>query len=319
MMLLNDILDLSKIEAGKLTTEITTCNPAKIIQNIKHLFHDLCDQKGVKITDNSDDFENQWVKTDGLRLRQIISNIVSNAVKFTENGYIDIQISILKITSEKSTLRIIITDSGIGMNEEQLKSVFDPFTQADTSTTRKYGGTGLGLTITKQLCELLKGRLDVKSQLDHGSTFTIDLPVFQALAPEHTKNTTHIYNELSILLAEDNPINQKVVTAMLQKNGHDVDIADNGKIAVEIANHKKCDVILMDMQMPEMGGLEATSIIRNQSNYNQDTLVLAFTADAFPEHHREFGKLGIKDVITKPFKWHDLEQKLAEHLEHREN
>ncbi|WP_417832286.1 ATP-binding protein [Terasakiella sp.] len=312
MMLLNDILDLSKIEAGKLQIELLPCNPCAIIENVLHLFRETAQDKGVELVSNAQEYRDIWVKSDGLRLRQVVSNLVSNAVKFTEMGHVRVNLRVTPLVAGKISLKIVVEDTGIGMTPEQVNTVFEPFTQADASTTRKYGGTGLGLTITKQLCQLLGGRLKINSVQNSGSTFAVDMPVDQVHAPHGGVSQDVDIGSLQMLLAEDNVVNQKVVSTLLRQKGHTVDIVSNGQEAVDIARQKKFDVILMDMQMPVMDGVEAISHIRQEQGLNCTTVIFAFTADAFPEHRGKYLEAGANDVVTKPLNWAQLHEKLTE-------
>ncbi|NVK20250.1 MAG: response regulator [Methylocystaceae bacterium] len=314
MFLLNDILDLSKIEAGKLQIEHIACNPAEIITTILHLFQDNADHKSIAITTNAENYKNIWIKTDSLRLHQIISNLLSNSIKFTQQGQIDVHMNVRELYDDQLELEISVHDTGIGMSEDQLDKIFAPFTQADSSTTRKYGGTGLGLTITKQLCELLEGHIRVVSKVGKGTSFIVTLKVEKTSPPEDNTLEKVNFSSLNILLAEDNPINIKVISTILKRKGHKVTCAPNGKVAVSQAAQQPFDVILMDMHMPEMDGMDATRIIRESSPVNQNTPILALTADAFPEHHLKYKECGINDIITKPVKWDQLEQSIARHL-----
>lgn len=314
LLLLNDILDLSKIEAGKLQIESRPCNPADTVNAVVHLFKDSANAKNIALTTNANEFSDDWVLCDTLRLRQIVSNLLSNAVKFTDTGQVDAHLEITHQNKRTSLVTIKIADTGLGMTAEQIETIFEPFTQADSSTTRKYGGTGLGLTITKQLCELLGGRMSLESQFGVGTTFCLTLPLARTTAPVKTVADDTSLAPLTILLAEDNPINRKVLTTTLRQKGNDVDSAENGKIAVNQAAQKRYDLILMDMQMPEMDGMDATKVIRASSPYNQKTPIIALTADAFPEHHKRFKELGINDVITKPVKWDTFEATIKRHL-----
>lgn len=311
MMLLNDILDLSKIEAGKMQIELTPCNPAEIVQNVIHLFTKTADLKNIALVCNASPDDKNWFICDSLRLRQIISNLVSNAVKFTNAGQVSIELSYTMDNDEHETLNLNVEDTGIGMDEEQLARIFDPFTQADSSTTRQYGGTGLGLSITKQLCNLLQGTLEVQSQLNKGSRFSVKIPVERCAADHPLIAKGQETGHLNILLAEDNLVNRKVISGMLNKNGHTVITAENGKIAVSKAAQQQFDIILMDIQMPEMDGLDATRLIRKSSPYNSKTPIIALTADAFPEHHKHFKETGIDEIATKPIKWDLLETTIA--------
>ncbi|WP_417794451.1 ATP-binding protein [Terasakiella pusilla] len=314
LLLLNDILDLSKIEAGKLQIESRPCNPAEIIKTVLHLFKDAADTKNIVLTTNADTCKDEWVLCDTLRLRQIVSNLLSNAVKFTEVGQVDAHMEVVHKNDKTSLISIQIIDTGIGMTPDQTKNIFEPFTQADSSTTRKYGGTGLGLTITKQLCELLGGTISLESQHGVGTTFSVSIPLPTASAPAAEENDQSTLRALNILLAEDNAINRKVLSTTLRQKGNTVDSAENGKVAVSHAAQRRYDLILMDMQMPEMDGMDATKVIRASSPYNQNTPIIALTADAFPEHHKRFKELGINDVITKPVKWDTFESTIKRHL-----
>jgi len=314
MMLLNDILDLSKIEAGKLEVETAACNPSEIVRNVVHLFKESAFGKDVALTSNARVHANTWVKTDALRLRQIVSNLVSNAIKFTEEGRVKVEMQITPLAPGKVMVQIAVKDTGIGLSPDQLDHVFDPFTQADTSTTRKYGGTGLGLTITRQLCHLLGGRLKAQSELGAGSSFIVEIPMDAAPVPQQTDCQPQEVKSLKILLAEDNPINQKVVSTLLRKKGHVVEIAANGREAVEKVGNHAFDVVLMDMQMPVMDGMEATLHIRNFDTHKRNTPIFAFTADAYSEHHGKYRDAGVNDVLTKPLKWDQFQAKLNDHL-----
>jgi len=314
MMLLNDILDLSKIEAGKLQIELLACNPSAIIRNVIHLFNETAQAKGIKLISNAETQSDIWVKTDALRLRQIISNLVSNAVKFTECGQVSVDLQIVPLAPGKVSLNVRVEDSGIGMTQEQMDLIFEPFTQADASTTRKYGGTGLGLTITRELCHLLGGHLKMESTLGVGSVFRVTVPVDLSRAPEKVDGANADMGTLNILLAEDNPVNQKVVSTLLCQKGYEIDLAANGLQAVQQAEQRKYDIILMDMQMPVMDGVEAIKHIRKGPGLNQNSIIFAFTADAFPEHRGKYIEAGANDVVTKPLNWGQLQQKLNEHF-----
>ncbi|MDV7338250.1 ATP-binding protein [Terasakiella sp. A23] len=314
MLLLNDILDLSKIEAGKLQIERIPCNPSEIIQTVCHLFQDAAERKRVALITNADQFKDQWVICDSLRLRQINSNLISNAIKFTMDGQVDVHMDVMALDDRHLELTITVSDTGIGMSEEQTKHIFEPFTQADSSTSRKFGGTGLGLTITKQLCNLLGGELTLSSTPGKGTKFSIRLKLEKADAPSDKNIQSPDLGSLNILLAEDNPVNRKVISTTFEKKGHQITTAENGKIAVAKAAQNKFDLILMDVQMPEMDGMDATSLIRESSPHNQQTPIIALTADAFPEHHKRFKEIGINEVVTKPIKWDLMDQAIARNL-----
>jgi len=317
MGLLDDVLDLSKIEAGKLSLEFSVVEPAKSIQGIANAFAASASKKGVVLISNAMEHSGYFCSTDELRLTQIVSNLVSNAVKFTEQGQIHIQLDVMKRNPSKGRprdqLHIKVKDTGIGMPEAVLKKIFNRFEQADTSTTRKYGGTGLGLAICHELTQLLGGRLRVESTVGAGTTFSLLVPVTPAEATDQQEAISKL-EPLTVLLVEDNPVNQKVVQAMLTKHGHTVDVADNGVSALELADGRTYDVILMDMHMPEMDGMTATQSIRNGSGPNRNSPILAFTADAVAAHRAEFLDAGVDEIVTKPVRFDVLSGKIEKTL-----
>lgn len=316
MVLVDDVLDLSKIEAGKLNIEMAASNPAGIILETVKGFKAVADGKGLKLTSNAADLRDYWCQSDRLRVKQILNNLINNALKFTEKGSVEVLLELVK-ARPRDELKIVVRDTGIGMSPEQQKGIFERFQQADGSTTRKYGGTGLGVTISYQLAGLLNGDLSVRSQQHKGTTFTLTLPVTEAQSPSR-KDQQHIsLRPLDILLAEDNRVNQKVVATMLRKKGHRVDIANNGVQACDQAQGVAYDVILMDIQMPEMDGLEATRKIRASQGLNQKTMIIAFTADAIKEHRDNFYGAGVNGIITKPIKFDLLEDEINAFLQNK--
>jgi len=309
MILLNDILDLSKIEAGKLDVENQPCELKPIIENIVHIFKPIAQEKGIDFNTGIEQLDGYWCKSDALRLRQVISNLVNNAVKFTESGEVFLRVNLVKC-QDIDQIQIEVSDTGIGMSREYVNSIFERFNQADQSITRKYGGTGLGLAISRELVLLLGGTLTCESDEGKGSKFIVNLPVERADVKAKDASTSVELGSLKFLLAEDNPINQKVVKAMLTKKGHRVVLANNGVEAVRKANEDVFDVILMDMQMPEMSGDEATQTIRQSVRLNTHTPIIAFTADAMKEHRKTFFAAGVNDIVNKPVKWDELLNKV---------
>ena len=304
MVLLDDILDLSKIEAGKLHLDKAICSPTEILKNVAGLFRPGAVKKGIDINCHTGQFTEYWCEVDEIRLRQIVSNLVSNAVKFTEQGQIDISMNVDKKAGGNDDLKITVRDTGIGINEDYLGIIFNRFSQADQSLSKKYGGTGLGLAISHELSEMMGGELSVESKVNEGTTFTLYLPVQTAAQPQSSKLLKDgVLPPLNILMAEDNLINQKVISSMLSKSGHAVTIANNGLEAVEYAAKEAFDLILMDIQMPEMDGMEASREIRRTSGPNSRKPIVAFTADAIKEHREDFLKSGIDAVVIKPVKF----------------
>jgi signal transduction histidine kinase/CheY-like chemotaxis protein len=269
MGILNDILDYSKIEAGKLELDICPLSLTNLLDRIYNIFSISAIGKGVALEFTKEPDVPEYIYGDSLRLSQVLTNLVSNAVKFTERGRVSLHVSQISMSSQFVNLSICVKDSGIGMSQEMVDNLFQPFTQADSSTTRKYGGSGLGLSIAKHLIETMGGRIEVESTLGEGSSFTLFLGAKIAQKDEVIEdgislNSLGNFDGVSVLLVEDNPINQEVATLMCKRLGAKVTIADNGRKALELykANPKDYEIILMDIQMPQMGGYEATQILR---------------------------------------------------------
>lgn len=316
MSLVDDVLDLSKIEAGKMHIHAIPVQPYVQCRDICDVFRASAKGKGLVLHFTSDVQENDWYMLDGLRFRQVLSNLINNAIKFTEKGSVEVRLELQK-GDVYNRLNVQVIDTGIGLSEEQLKRIFERFTQADGSTTKKYGGSGLGLAISQELVTLLGGELTVQSEPEKGSCFAFSLPVTSCEQPNAPVNERSDLPPLHILLAEDNLINQKVLVAMLTQHNHQVDLAENGKVAVQHAQKQQYDVILMDVHMPIMDGVAATQCIRENEGYNQDSLIIAFTADAIDEHAKEFIQKGFDDVIVKPVKYDVLESKIKNAMNDR--
>lgn len=303
---INDILDLSKIESDKLEVEHIDVPIIAMLYEIESTFSRLVREKNVTF---SLDFEYpvpELIHSDPTRIRQIIFNLISNAIKFTDKGNIGVLVS---FDSAMHLLTIAVTDSGIGMNEEQLSRLFQPFSQADISTTRQYGGTGLGLTISRRLSRMLGGDLLCKSETGKGSTFTLTVDagevseselVYESLREEiHAAKSSNAIPTLSgrILVAEDSPDIQRLVEMMLKRCGVEYEIVDNGKLAVEKALAEDFDLILTDMQMPVMDGIEAATLLRS---LNVETPIVAMTANLLAEEKKQYDAAGMNGYIGKP-------------------
>ncbi|WP_229817205.1 CHASE domain-containing protein [Thalassotalea profundi] len=293
--IINDILDFSKIEAGKLSLENRTFELQELLN---YLHSDLiipAKEKGIYLTFNSTVKHNYWIG-DAVRLRQIFLNIISNAIKFTHKGGITLYVTL----TENKHLSFIITDTGIGISPEVLPRLFERFEQADQSTTREYGGTGLGLPITKSLIRLMGGKIDVESELELGSKFVITLPLEASqIKPDTIDIEINNYpdlNDRTILLAEDNQINQVVAKAMLAPTKANIVIANNGLEAVDLCKELSPDLIFMDIQMPKMDGLEACSIIKE---FNSKQIIIALTANVLAEQKEIYNKL-FDGYLAKP-------------------
>ena len=292
LTIINDILDISKIEAGKMNIEYINFHSEEIY-NIIELFEEKPKEKKIDFKVNFINIP-EYLYSDIHRIKQIISNLLSNAIKFTpENKKIE-----TKVEYKDNKLYVEIKDEGIGILKEKLNTIFNAFSQADSSTTRKYGGTGLGLTISYKLVKLLGGELKVESELDKGSRFYFEIPV---KIGKNLKNKIHNdYNDINpnikILIAEDNEANQMFMKVILQKLNINFDLANNGKEVVNLAKQNRYDLILMDINMPIMNGIEATEKIREFSNIP----IIALTASALEGDKEKFLECGMNDYLSKP-------------------
>ena len=301
--IINDILDLSKIEANRMNIEETEFNMAASINHVCSMLKERIDEKGLLFSVEVDSKLSHLVLLgDSLRVDQIMLNYLSNAIKFTERGEIILRALILQETENTIRLQVEVEDTGIGLTEQQQARIFIAFEQAQNSTSRKYGGTGLGLTISKRLAELMGGELGVRSQIGKGSTFWFTLPLHKGIG-KNTINPIPADKDIRLgahlLLVEDNVINQEVAKDLLESLGLHVEVAANGLTAVEKITAKSYDLILMDMQMPVMDGLEATRIIRTLE-LGKSIPIIAMTANAFTEDRQRCLDAGMNDYLTKP-------------------
>ena len=320
LAIINDILDYSKIESGKLQLDPHPFRLSTLLEQIQSLFEQATHAKQITLQLKVENQVPEVLEGDALRLGQVLTNLLSNAIKFTHRGEVILSIQHLDQQEEQVELRFAVSDQGIGMSEEQLNRLFQAFSQADTSTTRKYGGTGLGLTISKRLVELMGGKLEVQSTLGEGSCFRFTLPLLRctSLPPEESLpalssleagRTT--FEGLSILLVEDNNLNQEVVIGMLGDSGMQITIANHGAEAVTLARHQPFDLILMDIQMPVMDGLEATRQIRQQ---HPELPIIALSAAVLEEDRKQALDAGMNDHLAKPINRAKLYQTLCQWL-----
>ncbi len=330
LSILNDILDLSKIEAGRMLLDVIECSPQQIVSEVGLLL-------GRRVTDKGLSFETSYrgpipktMRTDPTRLRQVLINLVGNAIKFTRSGTVRIEVAMATAPDAPDPrLSFSVIDTGIGMSSEQLQRLFQPFVQAEVSTTRHYGGTGLGLTISKQLVEALGGEIAVRSTLGKGSTFTVTVPtgpldgidMLEIDAPpaesENVSGEPPVPEALRlsgrVLLAEDSRDSQHLVAGLLTKVGLSVTACDNGKVACDraleaLAAGEPFDIILMDMHMPVMNGYEATAYLR-QKGYTG--AIIALTASAMKSDWEECIRVGCNDFLSKPIERSRLNRILA--------
>lgn len=317
LVIINDILDISKIESGKLTIENVSFNFNQLIEGVQSIFKHKSEQNGVKFIMDIDEGIPQFLSGDPTRLNQILLNLISNAVKFTDKGHILLAITSVENSESEIKLRFTIEDTGKGIAKQNLEKIFNVFTQESDNTTRLYGGTGLGLAIVKQLVSLQGGTIAVDSTVNKGSTFTAELSYG---IPQKNSVQTNEFNEdfefsklkeSRIIMAEDYPMNQLLAKSLFDKWGINLTIVENGKLLLDDLNTNSYDIILMDIQMPEMDGLEATRKLRRRGII---TPVIAITAHAFKEEQEQCIKAGMNDFISKPFKEDVLKEKLITFL-----
>jgi len=322
LAILNDILDLSKIEAGKLSFENIPFDFRQIVKDIVVLHSLKSEQKGVSLKQAIDDALPGTLIGDPTRLRQVIVNLVSNALKFTKQGEVKISVEVLQNNNDSVDIKVTVSDSGIGIAQSALDTLFNAFTQADGSTTRKYGGTGLGLAIVSQLVEMMNGTLGVESEEGKGSSFWFiaNYPCTDeacASAENTVKQNTTVTLNAKVLLVEDNPINQMVAQKMLEKFGLKATLADNGVEALKLLEEQIFDLVLMDCQMPEMDGFDATRQIRKldiKTLYDKRLPVVAMTANVMSGDRERCLEVGMDDYIGKPVQRDQLETVLRKWL-----
>ncbi len=304
LSLMNAILDVAKIDAGKLILEQRPFRPDEVVKGALAVVTPAAAARGLELRQNLAGDLPQMVVGDAPRLRQVLLNLLSNAVKFTERGYVAVDASLSGRSGDLTELRFSVRDTGIGIPAEMQEAVFQPFTQADSSTTRRYGGTGLGLSICRRLVALMEGQLQLKSEPQCGSTFsfTVRLPiaaVAESPAPATDCRLPRSQRRLRILVAEDNPINQKVALRLLERMGHQVDTAWDGQQAVAAVEQTEYDLVLMDCQMPNMDGYAATRAIRRLERGRQLPIV-AMTANAMPDDRQRCLEAGMDGFLAKP-------------------
>jgi CheY-like chemotaxis protein len=302
IVLINDILDLAKVDAGKITFEQTPFKMELYIAAMLHMVEPKIQEKNLELVKEYDDRIPEVLLGDPVRLHQIILNLVSNAVKFTAKGKITVSVHLLYEDEEKVTVEFAVTDTGIGIAENKLEKIFEKFQQASSRTSRLYGGTGLGLSIVKQLVEPQGGSIRVKSKVGEGSVFSFILN-FQKTNAKVEAETEIVeldaaIKNIKVLVVEDIALNQLLMKTLLDDFGFEQDLAANGKIAIEKLKKKSYDIILMDLQMPEMNGFEATEYIRQ--TMNSKIPIIALTADVTTVDLAKCKAVGMNDYIAKP-------------------
>ena len=327
LTIIDDILDVSKIEAGKLELELDEVRVGEAVEDVCELLARRAQEKGLELTPLVRADVPHTVRGDAVRIRQILTNLIGNAIKFTDEGGVLVTVACVARSRTHAMLRFEVTDSGIGVDPEQVPRLFESFSQADSSTTRLYGGTGLGLTISKQLAEMMEGEIGaMPAPGPHGSTFwftvrleVVERPVSQAAreAPDRAPAAAAATDpEPSagaplILVAEDNPVNQQVAAIVLRKRGYRVEVAADGEEAVEIVSAGGCDAVLMDCQMPVMDGYEATAEIRRRERWGPRTPIIAMTAHSMAGDRERCLEAGMDDYLSKPLQPEELDRALG--------
>ncbi len=315
---LNEILDYAKIEHGRLELEERAVNVEQLVNSVSSIMSGRAAESGNRIVvDIPQALQWPWVKADPTRVRQVLLNLTSNAIKFTDEGTITLRVRERTGFHQSKVLRFEVKDSGIGIDEEGQKRLFKPFSQVDASISRRFGGTGLGLTICKEIADRLNGSIGVSSTPGKGSTFWFEIPVSVAEAVDeglqlHRTETIFSLTPLRILLVEDNKVNQQVAMRFLNRLGQTADVASNGAVAVDMAAREQYDLILMDMQMPEMDGITATREIRGGNGLNKQTAIIAMTANASEEDRRACREVGMTGFEAKPVSLARLQDVLVE-------
>jgi signal transduction histidine kinase len=317
--IVNDILDFSKIEAGQMSLEEVSFDPHELLQDVRDLLEIKATQRGLLlIVDVAAEVPHR-LYGDPTRLRQILINLVGNAIKFTHDGHVALRVKSSPLDAVRVSVDFCVEDTGIGIAPDQQGSVFDAFTQADSSTTRRYGGTGLGLAICTRLTRLMGGEISLHSELGRGSTFQVRVPL-RIDAAEHAKplskrpNLPHAEFDGRVLLVEDNLENRSIAVQLLQHFGCRVEFASDGAEALSKLQEQKFDLVFMDCHMPNLNGYDATREIRKREPDGQHLTIIALSASVLPEERQKCLDVGMDDYVAKPFSRRDLQQVLERWL-----
>jgi len=307
MSIINDLLDVSKLEAGRLELEAVAFDLPDLVEAVVDLFRPLAARKDLTLeVDIAPQARGAFIG-DPSRLRQVLMNLVSNAVKFTERGSVQVKVDASRGKDDQVDLGIQVADTGIGLSEAALATLFQPFAQADSSVTRRFGGTGLGLNICRRLVDLMGGEISAENRQGGGSLFLVQLTLTAAATPEpaqpqpQTEPPAPLRTKTKVLLAEDHEVNRALAMIFLADAGFDVDVAENGIDAVQAAKTTRYDAILMDLRMPKLDGIDATRWIRAAEAGKRRTPIIAMTADASADDRQRCLEAGMDDFISKPF------------------
>ena len=315
LRVVNDILEFSRLESDDIPLLIAAFEPRSLVEGVCLLLEDQARDKGLVLTCELDNLEID-LEGDGPRIRQILLNLVSNAIKFTDQGAVSVRGSVREAVDDTLIFEVSIEDTGVGMSSDQMARVFDRFTQADASISRRFGGTGLGLAISKKLIETMGGEIGVESEEGAGSRFWFRIPLQPGvrLAQDDVEQSVEIDRPLSLLMADDHAANRQLVAALLSAMDVDIEFAEDGQLAVVAAGQRKFDVILMDMQMPVMDGIAATREIRAANGPNQETPIIALTANIMQDHVKQCFDAGMQEHVGKPIDPHTLIDAISRQL-----
>jgi signal transduction histidine kinase/ActR/RegA family two-component response regulator len=313
MQVLNDVLDISKIEAGKFEISREDFDLNDLVERACDLWIETAREKRLGFEHRIDPATPAWISGDALRIRQVLNNLLSNAIKFTDEGEVRLDVRVLAPGDQTPRLEFVVSDTGPGLSEECQGRLFRAFSQADAAVARTHGGTGLGLSICRQLARLMGGDVSVESRLGEGSRFKLVLPLAEAAGPAAVEDDGEAgdIDGLSILVVDDNPTNQAVVKALLEATGSEIATADNGQQALDALAARDFDLVLMDVHMPVMDGIEATRRIRAGEAGAADTPILALTADAMSGERERLLSLGFDSFIAKPIQPRELITQLS--------
>jgi CheY-like chemotaxis protein/HPt (histidine-containing phosphotransfer) domain-containing protein len=316
LSIVNDILDFSKIDSGHFELDNYTVSIENLVNELKFVFQPLAEKKGLTLCFNLDENAFKNLRTDGNKLKQVIMNVLNNAIKFTETGEVSVCIDLIRDEPLKQRIRFSVIDTGVGIPNDQKESIFHSFIQADPSVSRRFGGTGLGLSISQKIIESMGSKIELKDNPVHvGSIFSFELDLEKSTDDVETVNNRQVFpvfdEDLLILVAEDNPMNQLLVQTILKKEGIPCDMVTNGLEVLAQISQRNYSIVLMDIQMPEVDGLSALTALRSRG---LDIPVIALTANAVKEEMEKYLRCGFNAVLTKPFKREKLIRLIQELL-----
>lgn len=324
LALITDILEFSKLEAGKVEIKNKNFSFHRLAEEVRNSMLHQVEERDIKLRVQYDHSIPEVLVGDALRIRQVLINLVNNAIKFTERGHIKVLLTCNKATTTKAVIKVVVEDTGIGIPKDKIQDIFSRFTQLESQYSRRFGGVGLGLSISKQLVEAMGGKIGVESEVTKGSRFWFTLPLklpdktkletIEATSKPHAQQTEELFFDANVLIVEDNPLNQKVAKIMLQELGCTVEIADDGSKALKLFAAKQFDLIFMDIGLPDLDGLSVMRLIREQEKPGQHAIIIALTAHVLDEDRENCFAAGADDVMVKPIMQDQLNKLLNKWL-----